>query len=204
MPSSPQSADGLRVAVRTDDPLSMTALLTCLDRARGISAVSPGERADVDVLVLASAELAVRDEARRAAVPAVLVVGEFDRREALRLAAAGVVQVLPRATTTGDRLVRGIRHAATGPVVTGGALLDAFAEEESRSAAPRSPAAEGLLPREVDVLRLLAEGRHTAEIAHELGCATRTVMNVVHNLITRKKLRNRPHAVAYAIRAGVI
>jgi DNA-binding NarL/FixJ family response regulator len=182
----------------------MTALLTCLDRALGISPVSPGERADVDVLVLASAAPAVRDGHRRAAVPAVLVVNEFDRGEASRLAAAGVVEVLPRSTTTGDRLVRGIRHAATGPVVTGTTLLTGFDEAVPRSAASRVLAAEGLLPREIDVLRLLAEGRHTAEIASELGCARRTVMNIVHGLITRKKLRNRPHAVAYAIRAGII
>jgi len=54
------------------------------------------------------------------------------------------------------------------------------------------------------VLRLLAEGMDTAEIAAELCYSQRTVKNVLHGLTNRLNLRNRAHAVAHALRADVI
>src|SRR5436309_792731 len=62
----------------------------------------------------------------------------------------------------------------------------------------------GLYPREVEVLRLMAEGLDTTQIAHRLVYSERTVKNVLHGLMTRMHLRNRPHAVAYALREGLI
>jgi DNA-binding CsgD family transcriptional regulator len=58
--------------------------------------------------------------------------------------------------------------------------------------------------REVEVLRFMAEGLDTAEIAERLSCSQRTVQNVVHGVTMRLKLRNRSHAVAYAVRCGLI
>jgi len=54
------------------------------------------------------------------------------------------------------------------------------------------------------VLRLLAEGIDTLEIAQQLSYSERTVRNIIHGMLTRMKLRNRVHAVAYALRNGVI
>ncbi|WP_383826475.1 response regulator transcription factor [Streptomyces sp. NPDC058486] len=57
---------------------------------------------------------------------------------------------------------------------------------------------------EVDVLRLVAEGYDTADIAAKLSYSERTIKNVLHAVITRLQLRNRSHAVAYAMRQGLI
>ena len=74
-----------------------------------------------------------------------------------------------------------------------------------RTAAGRPGApTSGLAPREVDVLRLVAEGLDTVEIAGKLSYSERTVKNVMHGLTTRLRLRNRAHAVAYALREGYI
>jgi len=54
------------------------------------------------------------------------------------------------------------------------------------------------------VLRLVADGRETGEIARELCYSTRTVVSVVHDITNRFRLRNRAHAVAYALRAGLL
>jgi DNA-binding CsgD family transcriptional regulator len=64
--------------------------------------------------------------------------------------------------------------------------------------------AAGLSRREVDVLRLTADGLDTAEIAAELCYSERTVKNIIYGLTQRLKLRNRSHAVAYALRSGLI
>jgi DNA-binding NarL/FixJ family response regulator len=64
--------------------------------------------------------------------------------------------------------------------------------------------ASGLAPREVEVLRLMADGSDTAEIAEALCYSERTVKNILHALMSRLNLKNRAHAVAYAMRAGII
>ena len=61
-----------------------------------------------------------------------------------------------------------------------------------------------LTPREIDVLRLMADGLDTNEIAGELCYSERTVKNVIYGVTHRLKLRNRSHAVAYALRTGMI
>ena len=61
-----------------------------------------------------------------------------------------------------------------------------------------------LCEREMDVIRLLADGLGTAEIARHLNYSERTVKSIVHGVITRLKLRNRSHAVAFAIRNDLL
>jgi len=70
--------------------------------------------------------------------------------------------------------------------------------------APNGLNASGLTPREIDVLRLMADGFDTNEIAGKLCYSERTVKNVIYGVTHRLKLRNRSHAVAYALRAGMI
>jgi DNA-binding CsgD family transcriptional regulator len=69
---------------------------------------------------------------------------------------------------------------------------------------PRGLTLTGLTPRETEVLRLVAEGHDTAEIAETMCYSERTVKNILHDLTTRLQLRNRSHAVAYAMREGLI
>ena len=52
--------------------------------------------------------------------------------------------------------------------------------------------------------RLLAEGRDTVEIASILCYSERTVKGVIHGITSRLQLRNRSHAVAYALRNGLV
>ena len=61
-----------------------------------------------------------------------------------------------------------------------------------------------LSPRERDVIRLLAEGRDTAEIAGALSYSERTVKGVIHEVTSRLQLRNRSHVVAFALRNDML
>ena len=70
--------------------------------------------------------------------------------------------------------------------------------------APHDLTIAGLYTREVEVLRLVAEGADTLEIAQRRSYSERTVRNIIHGLLTRMKLNNRAHAVAYALRNGVM
>lgn len=52
--------------------------------------------------------------------------------------------------------------------------------------------------------RLLAECLDTAEVSGQLFYSERTVKNIIHDITSRLELRNRTHAVAHAIKAGLI
>jgi DNA-binding CsgD family transcriptional regulator len=69
---------------------------------------------------------------------------------------------------------------------------------------PRGLTFSGLAEREIEVLKLVADGFDTAEIATKLSYSQRTVKNVLHDVTSRLHLRNRSHAVAYALRHGLI
>jgi DNA-binding NarL/FixJ family response regulator len=83
-------------------------------------------------------------------------------------------------------------------------VTQGFGQLERTVLRPRGYRLNGFSSREVDVLRLVAEGYDTEEIARMLAYSERTVKNVIHGVTARFNLRNRCHAVAYAVRAGVI
>lgn len=61
-----------------------------------------------------------------------------------------------------------------------------------------------LTKRQLEVLRLLAEGRSTAEIATELGLSHTTVRNYIANLLVALGVHTRLQAVIAAKKAGLI
>jgi DNA-binding NarL/FixJ family response regulator len=58
--------------------------------------------------------------------------------------------------------------------------------------------------RECEVLRMLADGDTTREIALRLSYSERTVKSIVHDVLEKLDCRTRAHAVALAVRRGVI
>jgi len=75
-----------------------------------------------------------------------------------------------------------------------------------RRPAPQSASrlALELKDRDLEVLRLLASGESTADIARELAYSESMIKHVIHGVVTGIGARNRAHAVAIAIRAGII
>ena len=78
------------------------------------------------------------------------------------------------------------------------------AETPSAVAAGRPvPPSDGLSPRELEVLRLLAAGESNAQIARRLGLSTHTVERHAANLYRKIGARGRADATAYALRHGL-
>ncbi|MEW2296468.1 response regulator transcription factor [Streptomyces sp. NPDC006743] len=135
----------------------------------------------------------------------VLVVTTFNLDEyvyeALRAGASGFL--LKDAPP--DRLLHGIRTVATGA-----ALLDPEVTRRlvGRYAARIRPA-EGtsrdipLTPRELEVLRLIADGLSNSEIAAALVISQETVKTFVSRILAKLQLRDRVQAVVYAYRHGL-
>jgi DNA-binding CsgD family transcriptional regulator/pimeloyl-ACP methyl ester carboxylesterase len=60
-----------------------------------------------------------------------------------------------------------------------------------------------LTPRETEVLKLIAAGRTSAEISHELSLSIRTVGRHITNIYAKIGARTRADATAYVIRHGI-
>jgi DNA-binding CsgD family transcriptional regulator len=61
-----------------------------------------------------------------------------------------------------------------------------------------------LTPREIDVLRMLAAGNSTNEIAEELHISPRTVSTHVNNMLGKTGVESRAALVALSFRAGIL
>ena len=72
------------------------------------------------------------------------------------------------------------------------------------AAAGRSPAGDGVTPRERDVLRLVADGLTNRQIAERLMVSEHTVHRHVTNILRKLELPSRTAAAAYAVRSGIV
>lgn len=61
-----------------------------------------------------------------------------------------------------------------------------------------------LTPREVEILRLLAEGARSEDIARRLSVSHNTVRTHIGNILAKLKVHSRLEAAAYALRHGII
>lgn len=138
----------------------------------------------------------------------VLVAGELADAEILTAVETGVCAVARRAESTPEMLVRLVTAAAAGegalPPDLLGRLLNRVSRLQRHVLEPRGMRLGGITDREGEVLRLVASGLSTQEIAERLCYSPRTVKSILHDVTNRFQLRNRAHAVAYALREGLI
>jgi len=138
----------------------------------------------------------------------VLVASELTPGEALHALAAGARGLLRRREADAPHLARAVLGAARGDCVLPpdllGQLLDHSRADRTAAKTPSPWAAATLSPRERSVLRMVADGHETSEIARTLAYSQRTVTTVLHDVTQRFRLRNRAHAVAYTLRAGLL
>jgi two-component system, NarL family, response regulator YdfI len=133
------------------------------------------------------------------APPVVLLATEAQpvwTRDALR---AGIRAMLPRESSAGEIL------SAVAAAANGLAVLDPH-DLESLLAAPVTVAAEAavLTPRELEVLRMLADGEANKTIAWKLGISEHTAKFHVASILTKLDAASRAEAVAIGIRKGMI
>jgi DNA-binding NarL/FixJ family response regulator len=199
----------LKVAVHAPDHLSLTGLIHCLDHRPELVTMTwteGGVAADVGLMTVErtmdiTTFVRLRANNRAPLMPVVLIADRLADAEIKTVTRYGVVRILPRTTLDQDEMVTSIVLAATGER-RGTALSSAPAVLATTAAeAVGTPL---LLPRETDVLQLLADGFETPEIAAKLCYSERTVKNIISKVIHRLSLRSRTHAVAHAVRIGAI
>jgi PAS domain S-box-containing protein len=129
------------------------------------------------------------------------VVGPEDRTRARELFARKVLGAADATeakgvlvSTGGDRV--SVEISAV-PLVGEGRVVGVFGLMTGRQEAPCKPPAH-LTPRQVEVLRLLEQGRSTKQIAEELQLSYDTVKNHVRHLLRALGVHSRLEAVAIA------
>jgi two-component system NarL family response regulator len=83
-------------------------------------------------------------------------------------------------------------------------LLAEFTAVTGRAGAPEEEGAPRLSPREIEVLKLVAQGRTNREVAAALHLSENTVKNHVANILDKLHLRSRVEAAMYAVRAKLV
>lgn len=165
------------------------------------AADEPGSCVTVTVIVAADADQALR--APRPHGPVLFVcdsVAPEDRRRILR---AGAV-VIGAAELDEESLLRAVHRAAYPHPSIPYPELSGALSTRGRADGPTRRRPPALTARQTSVLRLMAEGHGNADIALLLGCSEHTVKNVIYELMTRLQARNRAHAVAHAVRQGLV
>jgi two-component system, NarL family, response regulator LiaR len=158
------------------DVVLMDLLMPRMDGITAISAVRR-ELPDTEVIALTSV---LEDEKIFAAIRAGAIgyllkdTEAHELRQAIKAAAAGQVQLSPEVAA---RLLR-------------------------EQKAPQL--VEELTPREMDVLRLLAQGLINKEIALELGIGDKTVKTHVSNILGKLGVLSRTQAAVYAVQMGLV
>ncbi|WP_055612805.1 helix-turn-helix transcriptional regulator [Streptomyces phaeochromogenes] len=206
--------DTVRVAIHAPDAIVRAGLLSYLHNDRRIREVPPDKLREADVIVVTVDvadsstldllhSLCDRPDARFA-----LVVGKGWHADVSAAVDRGVRAVLWRDSFSQAAFIRTLHTIADGggslPPTLQGTLMEQVRWAQRELLAPRGLTASGISPREVDVLRLVAEGTELADIATKLSYSERTVKYILYGVMKRLHLKNRAHAVSYAIRAGII
>lgn len=150
----------------------------------------------------------IRTAKRAVCCRVLLVAGKFDQRGLLAAVEAGASCFLRRGTLSSETLHKGVLAVLAGDGSVPPDLLSRLVAQVSSNFGPQpAPLLRSfgdLDKRETEVLRLLADGYDTAAVARQLSYSERTVKNVLQDITRRHRLRNRTHAVAFALRQGLI
>ncbi|WP_413810671.1 helix-turn-helix transcriptional regulator [Streptomyces sp. OE57] len=206
----------LRLALSATDPITRQGVTAALSDNPQVVVLPDEEPADADAGLVLATEAGswaitllerLADQFARPDRPLVMVADSIDKAHLLRAIGGGLVSFLPRSRTSVEDLITTLLASTAGYA----ALPQGMARTVVQELRLREQLddlcqlrAGALSRREVDILALIAEGMTTSDVAAKLNYSERTIKAALHTLITRRQLRNRAHAVAYAIRIGAI
>jgi DNA-binding NarL/FixJ family response regulator len=204
----------ISVYVYANDPILQAGVISQFRASPEIAVVEQSDVDEADVAVIVTdivdeTVLRVLRAIQRGSAPrTVLIATTLDESTVVAAAEAGVSGLLRRSEVTPERLLDVVGKVAAGdaavPADLLARLLDQVGRLQRQVLSPRGLRFSGLSEREIEVLRLLADGMDTSEIARRLSFSERTIKAVLHDVTTRFQLRSRAHAVAYAVREGFI
>jgi DNA-binding NarL/FixJ family response regulator len=196
---------GLKLVLTAEPDLDVVA-----EAADGEDAVRRALQDDVDLAILdismprKTGLQAARELGRRRPELRILILSMYDNEqflfEALKAGASGYVLK----SGADDDIVTAYRAAMRGEPFLYPAAVQALIRDVITRAGERSEELELLTPRELEVLKLIAEGHSSKEIATTLVLSIKTVESHRANLLSKLGMRDRVELTRYAIRRGLI
>ena len=104
-------------------------------------------------------------------------------------------------------LLQGIRSAAVGESLVSPTIAAKVLQRVRASSASHHEAEmiqSQLSDREIEVLKLIANGKDNAKIAAELHISPKTVKNHISNILMKLQIENRIQAAVFAVRHGIV
>jgi DNA-binding NarL/FixJ family response regulator len=153
---------------------------------------------DLDGLEATRRILAADPEAR------VLILTTFDLDEYIFAALTAGASGFVLKDDPPEQLIAAIRTVAAGNALLSPAVTKRVITQFARVPTPTAPAGlDELTARELEVFRLMADGRSNAEIGAELFISETTVKTHVTRVLQKLDLRDRAQAIVWAYRSGV-
>jgi DNA-binding NarL/FixJ family response regulator len=191
-----------------DNEPDLTVVAEAADGAEAIE-MARATRPDLAILDIAMPRLtglqAARELSRQQSDLRILILTMYDNEqfffESLRVGASGYVL-----KSVADRdLVEACRAAMRGePFLYPGAVTALIRNYLERAASGDSIPTRAITDREEEILKLVAEGYSSKQIADMLFISVKTVERHRANLLAKLGLRDRLELARYAIRAGLI
>lgn len=198
---------GLAASLAAVDAVESVAEASTTDEAWAGQALAEADVVVVDPDLEGGFEF-IRHVRERTGGQVVVCSGTRDEHQVLAAVQAGAVGFLCKDTLSTETLAASVNAADSGAGVMVPEMLGALLQNLSRVSRevlePRGLSLSWLTAREKQVLRLVADGHPTREVARELCYSERTIKNVMHDVTTKLNARSRSHAVAEAVRAGLI
>jgi two-component system, NarL family, response regulator YdfI len=136
--------------------------------------------------------------------PLVVLTDNTENSWAVEALRSGTRAILPRDATS-EEIVAAIQATATGLVVLHPDALHSVLSPIPPGELPESdPSDQILTPREIEVLRMVAEGLGNKEIASRLGISDHTVKFHISSIFAKLGASSRTEAVTIGIRQGLI
>jgi len=103
-----------------------------------------------------------------------------------------------------ETMLRAIRAVAHGELLLGPTIAQKVLRQFAALPRKQAPLLDELTPRELEVLKLIAEGYCNKDIARELSISEKTVKNHINNIFAKLHVFDRTQAMLYAIRKGLV
>ena len=221
-PRTDQESHDVRVLLVDDHDLFRTGLRNLLEQqgvdivgeaASGTEALQLVREGAPDVVIMdlnmpgMGGVEATRHMSRDAPLTRVIVLTiSEEEQDVMDAILAGACGYLLKDASIQD-LMQGIQAASVGeslisPHIAGKVLQHVRATTAAPEAAATIRAE--LSDREIQVLKLIANGKENAEIAAELHISPKTVKNHISNILMKLQIENRIQAAVYAVRSGIV
>jgi two-component system, NarL family, response regulator YdfI len=194
----------LETVIATDAALKLLGSFSLRDALERLEDLAP-EIAVLDVASATDEALIFSSASEAPRAPGLVVLTDepasLSAVEALR---AGIRALLPRRAAA-EEILAAVRASATGLIVFHPEALDAAFSPLVPGEAAESEASDQLLTaREIEVLRMIADGSSNKQIAVRLGISEHTVKFHIASIFAKLGAASRTEAVTIGIRKGLV